>query len=231
MNFPTLLILLLAFSSLTHLNAEELLQANLDNGQRIYHNCSICHQPEGWGSKDGLFPQIAGQHLSVIIKQLEDIRSHKRNNKIMNRFSAEAELQGTQDILDVASYVANLPMTQAGGKGSGKRLKHGYETYQLHCLVCHGRFAEGDAERKIPLLAGQHFLYLKRQFEAIRNGKRGNGDPEMIRRTRDISMERTEAVLDYISRLPPPKEKIAPSGWKNQDQTDYTKDLTPGLQF
>ncbi len=231
MNLPTLLILLLAFSSLTHLNAEELLQADIDNGQRIYRNCSICHQPEGWGSKDGLFPQIAGQHLSVIIKQLEDIRSHKRNNKIMDRFSAEAELQGAQDILDVASYITNLPMTQAGGKGGGKQLKHGDEIYRLHCLVCHGRFAEGDAEKKIPLLAGQHFLYLKQQFEAIRTGKRGNGDPEMIRRTRDISMESTEAVLDYISRLPPPKEKIAPSGWKNQDQTDYTKDLTPGLQF
>lgn len=231
MNLPTLLMLLLAISSLTPLHAAGLLQANLDNGQRIYRNCSICHQPEGWGSNDGSFPQIAGQHLSVIIKQLEDIRSHKRNNKIMDRFSAEAELQGAQDILDVASYITNLPMTPEGGKGSGTRLKRGYEIYRMRCLVCHGRFAEGDAERKIPLLAGQHYLYLKHQFEAIRSGERGNGDPEMVQWTKDISMKSAEAVLDYISRLSPPKEKIAPSGWKNPDQTNYAQDLTPGLKF
>jgi cytochrome c553 len=231
MKLPTSLALLLAISPLVPLHAETPLQPNISEGQRIYRNCSICHQPEGWGTEDGIFPQISGQHLTVIIKQLEDIRSHKRNNKIMDRFTAEAELRDAQDILNVASYITNLPMTLEGGKGPGTALKRGNETYRLRCLSCHGRFAEGDAERTVPLLAGQHFLYLKRQFEAIRNGKRGNGDPEMIQRTKDVSKESAEAVLDYISRLSPAKEKIAPTGWKNPGQTNYTQDLTPGLRF
>ncbi len=231
MNPSLLPLLLMALSAITPLKAEELLQPNLENGQRIYRSCSICHKPEGWGSKDGLFPQIAGQHLSVIIKQLEDIRSHKRNNKMMDRFSAETSLQGAQDILDVATYIAAMPMTVEGGKGPGTSLKRGREIYHRRCLVCHGKFAEGDAERKIPLLAGQHYLYLIKQFEAIISGKRGNGDPEMIKRTKHISGKNSAAVLDYISRLSPPSERVAPRNWKNPDQSDYTQDLSPGLKF
>ena len=178
-----------------------------------------------------MFPQIAGQHRSVIIKQLEDIRSHKRENVLMDRFAAEVELSGAQDILDVATYISELPMTPNNGKGPGNNLKHGEGIYRLHCLICHGLTAVGNAEERVPLLAGQHFLYLEKQFESIRDGRRGNADPDMIARIKDLSPDDTRAVLDYISRLNPPTEKVAPADWKNQEQTDYTHDLSPGLKF
>ena len=222
---------LLVFSCFSSLDAEEILQANIENGRHAFHNCSICHKPEGWGSKDGVFPQIAGQHLTVIIKQLEDIRSHKRENKLMDRFAAEEELEGAQEILDVATYISRLPMTRNNGKGPGKQLKRGDEVYRLRCLACHGIRAEGSAEKRVPMLAGQHFRYLELQFEAIRNGTRGNSDPEMVERIKGISPDDAEAVLDYISRISPSKEKLAPRGWKSHDQSDYSQDLSPGLKF
>ena len=50
------------------------LTPDVDNGRRVYLTCAVCHRPEGWGSPDGTYPQIAGQLRSVIIKQLADVR-------------------------------------------------------------------------------------------------------------------------------------------------------------
>ena len=45
------------------------LTPDLENGMDVYEVCSACHLPEGWGLDDGTFPQLAGQHGSVLIKQ------------------------------------------------------------------------------------------------------------------------------------------------------------------
>ena len=205
--------------------------ADEENGLRIYKTCSICHQPEGWGTKDGAYPQLAGQHRDVIIKQLEDIRSHKRKNPAMDPFATEVELGDRQDIFDVASYITTLPMTPDNGKGAGTNLKRGDELYRLHCVACHGVRGEGDNDKRIPMLAGQHYRYLMRQFERIRDGKRGNADPEMAKRIKQLDERDMSDVLDYASRLQPAKEKLAPIGWKNPALLDYTKDLPSGLKF
>jgi cytochrome c553 len=62
-------------------------EANLDNGRRVYLACAVCHLPEGWGSVDGSYPQIAGQLRTVIIKQLADFRAGNRDNPLMYPFS------------------------------------------------------------------------------------------------------------------------------------------------
>jgi len=46
-----------------------------ERGREIYLMCAVCHQPEDWGTTDGLYPQIAGQLYPVIIKQMTDIRA------------------------------------------------------------------------------------------------------------------------------------------------------------
>ena len=33
-----------------------------ENGIEVYEVCSACHLLEGWGTPNGTFPQIAGQH-------------------------------------------------------------------------------------------------------------------------------------------------------------------------
>ena len=57
------------------------------------------------GAEDGVFPQIAGQHRSVIIKQLADIRAGNRDNPMMYPIAKEAVLGGPQAISDVAAYI------------------------------------------------------------------------------------------------------------------------------
>ena len=96
------------------------LTPNLENGKVVYEVCAACHLPEGSGSKDGTFPQIAGQHFEVIIKQLSDIRALNRDNPTMYPFALPKEIGGVQSITDVAAYIAKLPMTSENGEEIGR---------------------------------------------------------------------------------------------------------------
>ncbi|MBT3722414.1 MAG: c-type cytochrome, partial [Gammaproteobacteria bacterium] len=80
-------------------------EPDLKNGQHIYETCASCHLPEGWGNSDGAYPQIAGQHQNVLIQQLLDIRSGKRENPTMYPFVQERTIGGYQSLADVVVYI------------------------------------------------------------------------------------------------------------------------------
>lgn len=199
------------------------LTPDVDNGRDVYLVCSVCHTPEGWGTPDGSYPQIAGQLRTVIVKQLADIRSRNRDNPMMYPFAVPRILGSAQEIADVAAYVAQLPMTPSNGIGPGQDLAHGKQVYEDHCVTCHGAQGEGNVEDHIPAIAGQHYNYLMRQFELIRLGRRKNADPKMGSQIEDFSARDQSAVLDYTSRLRPPDEKLAKGDWTNPDFPDYVR--------
>ena len=87
------------------------LKGNAENGRDVYEVCAACHLPEGWGLDDGTFPQLAGQHHNVIIKQLADIRAQNRDNPTMYPFALPSQIGGPQALADVVAYMAGLPMT------------------------------------------------------------------------------------------------------------------------
>ena len=47
-------------------------------GEEGYETCAACHLPSGAGRPDGTFPQLAGQHSTVLIKQMTDVRAGRR---------------------------------------------------------------------------------------------------------------------------------------------------------
>ena len=75
----------------------------------------------------------------------------------------------------------------------------------------------GNGDEYMPRIQAQHFNYLVRQFEWIRDGKRRNANAEMVTQIQNFDERQTRAVLDYVSRLEPPKEFQAPEGWHNPD--------------
>lgn len=185
------------------------LTPNIEHGREVYDVCSACHMPEGWGLPDGSYPELAGQHGTVVIKQLADIRARNRDNPSMYPFALPAEIGGPQAIADVAAYIETLPMTHDNGTGPGTNLKIGKQLYQEHCVECHGVNGEGDAERFYPRIHGQHYRYLLRQIEWIRDGKRRNANEGMVEKIKGFSQEDLEAVTDYVSRIRPPAELLA----------------------
>lgn len=202
------------------------LTPDLDNGRQVYRMCAVCHLPEGWGDESGYYPQIAGQHASVTIKQMADIRARNRDVPTMLPFTM-IQILSVQDMTDVAAYIEQLPMAPFNDVGPGVHLAHGERLYKEYCAECHGDQGEGNAKKNMPLIQGQHYSYLVRQFRWIKNGKRRNADEDMVEQAQMFSGRDISAVMDYTSRLRPPAEKTAQPGWQNGDFADFVRTPLP----
>lgn len=209
------------------------LSPDLENGKRVYRICTVCHAPEGWGLQSGAYPQVAGQLRTVIIKQLADIRARNRDNPTMLPFTSPQLLGGAQEIADVAAYISQLPMSPHNGVGPGMDLAWGEQLFKDNCSECHGDRGEGNLEDHIPAIYGQHFLYLLRQFEWIKMERRRNADRKMVKQIHNFTHRDIYAVLDYVSRIRPPQEKLAAEGWQNPDFPKFARpvDLHSGAGY
>ncbi len=175
------------------------LTGDAENGEEVYEICSACHLPSGAGRPDGTFPQLAGQHSTVLIKQMADIRLGLRDNPIMYPFAKS--MIDPQELADVSAYIQTLPIPGDNGRGSGTNLEKGKELYDANCVSCHGEFGEGAEKDFYPVLAGQHYKYMLRQITDIRDGRRRNANPEMVEVVAKYTDEELDAVVDYMSRL------------------------------
>ncbi len=198
------------------------LTADHEHGIEVYEVCAACHLLEGWGTKDGTFPQLAGQHKNVTIKQLADIRDLNRDNPTMYPFALPESIGGAQSIADVAAYITKLPMNPDNGKGEWAegtpQFAQGAQLFKAHCIECHGETGEGNEEKFYPRIQGQHYAYMLRQFEWIRDGKRRNANPDMVKQIKDFSDDDMAAVVNYVSRIPVPEADVAPSvDYRNSD--------------
>jgi cytochrome c553 len=192
------------------------LKGDAKQGQEDYEVCGGCHLPSGAGRSDGTFPQLAGQHATVLIKQMADIRGGLRDNPTMYPFAKE--LTDPQALANVSAYLQTLCIPGDNGKGPGTALARGKELYEKDCKTCHGTNGEGDAKKFYPVLAGQHYKYMLRQGEEIRDGKRRNANPDMVKVIKPYSDADIEAITDYMSRLTMPgtlcKPAAKPAGKK-----------------
>ena len=104
------------------------LKGDVEMGAELYDDvCVNCHQDGGNGDPAGAFPQLAGQHATVIIKQIADIRAGNRDNPTMYPFASvealtDSEEEGPQALADVAAYIETLKMLPDNVQGPGGAL-------------------------------------------------------------------------------------------------------------
>jgi len=179
------------------------LKGDAARGEEAFVTCQSCHRRGATGSPSGMYPRLAGQHATVLIEQMTDIRSGKRRNPKMAPFSDEHVLT-PQEMADIAVYLQGLPIPANLGRGPGTALGRGQDIYVRDCANCHGDRGEGNRDKFYPLVAGQHFVYLLREARLVRDGERGNANPDMVRVIKPYSDDDLEAVADYMSRLNSP---------------------------
>jgi cytochrome c553 len=187
----------------TSVQAVLALAPDKNRGQAAFDDCAGCHRKDASGRATGAIPRLSGQHASVIVKQVLDIRSGLRVNPAMKPHVEEADLSA-QTLADIASYLQSLPIAGRLGQGPGDDPARGQALFARDCSTCHGAQGEGRAEGYFPMVAAQHYQYLLRELGLIRDGGRGNSNPAMAALVKGYSAADLQAVADHMSRLPPP---------------------------
>ena len=192
------------------------LKGDKKNGEEAYEVCGACHLPSGAGRPDGTFPQLAGQHTTVLIKQMADTRAGLRDNPTMYPFAVT--LTDPQELADVSAYIESLCIPTDHGKYEGadaaQQIVKGKDLYEKQCLECHGKNGEGDKAKFYPVIAGQHYNYLLRQMTEIREGKRRNSNPDMVKIIKPYTDDMLVAISAYQASLKMPGAMCKPKAAK-----------------
>jgi len=183
------------------------LKGDWRTGQKYYTAyCEACHLPSGAGNRDGSIPQLAGQHQTVLIKQLSDIRSGVRYNPTMYPFARK--IPDAQALADVAAYIGTLCFPLDSGKYEGadaaKQVAEGKQLYDNKCAMCHQENGAGRKDALYPVLAGQHYKYLLRQMTDVRDGRRVDVPAEMFEAIKSYDDAQLVAVAAYQASLKTP---------------------------
>jgi len=194
---------------------------DIEGGKTTFGICARCHLPEAWGNIDGTYPQLAGQHINVLMKQLLDIRNGTRHSSLMFPFVQQRTVGGYQELSNVVAYISTLPMDPDHAKGPWKKgtaeYKQGKEIYQKNCNSCHGKNGEGNNELVYPKLQGQHFRYMSQQLGRIKSGQR-EVHPAMQAVIQSLDLEQLDKAVNYASYFAVPKGDVAESKtWRNPD--------------
>ncbi len=177
---------------------------NIEEGKKIVDaNCAVCHGATGVSVAPAQ-PNLAGQNIKYLYKQLVDFKTGTRNNGIM-----KAQLQGLtqQDLANVAGYYAS--QTPWGvGYGNPATAEEATKLYLggdksrgvIPCAGCHGPKAAGNAWAAFPRLGGQHSLYISTQLKLFRAA--GRGDEGLMAeqvRTNDSAKKDEKGMMQVVA--------------------------------
>lgn len=182
------------------------LKADAERGEAEFaaQYCSRCHRKDASGRSASQTPRLSGQHATVIIKQVLDIRSGLRHNPPMKPLVSEEKLS-LQTLADIAAHLQALPVSGTIAMGPGSGVARGKELFARDCAGCHGADGAGNASIFVPMVAAQHYSYLLRELEFIRNGERGNSNPAMASLLKTYAQDDLQAVADYLAQSPAPR--------------------------
>ncbi len=179
-------------------------------GDQIFATCAACHGVDGSGLPDGSVPVIGSQHYPVLLRQLVDYRHAERWDIRMEHVSRLKVMQTPQDLADVAALIASLQPMGPAVHGSGEFLTNGARVYFERCEACHGATGQGNADRGVARLAGQHPEYLIRQFIDVVEIRRPRLSKTHAPLLRELQRTELEGIADYLSRTRRSRGDIAP---------------------
>ena len=165
-------------------------------GSTLAAGCAGCHGANGISPADA-FPNLAGLPADVTYKQLDDYRSGKRENAIMQGMAAALS---DQQIADLAAHFATLPAARPGTEAAAPALVRvgGPMRSIAPCASCHGPLGR---KAGAPPLHGQKAAYLKVQLDAFATGTRHNDINQQMREVaRALSAPDRDALATWYGQ-------------------------------
>ncbi|NMM77348.1 cytochrome c4 [Acidovorax sp. SRB_14] len=164
--------------------------------------CVACHAADG-NSSIAANPKLAQQHPEYLVKQLQEFKSGKRANPVMQGF---ASMLTDDDMKNIAWWVASKPGKPGFAKDKelvalGERIYRGgiADRNIAACASCHSPNGAG-IPAQYPRLSGQHADYTAAQLVQFRDGVRKNS-AQMTDVAAKLNDREIKAVSDYIAGL------------------------------
>ncbi|MCA0211822.1 MAG: cytochrome c4 [Proteobacteria bacterium] len=164
--------------------------------------CAACHGADG-NSGAPANPKLAQQHPEYLVKQLQEFKSGKRANAVMQGFAATLS---DADMKNIAYWVTAKKAKPGFAKDKelvalGERIYRGgiADRQIAACAGCHSPNGAG-IPAQYPRLGGQHAEYTDAQLKAFRDGSRKNS-VQMTQVAAKLNDREIKAVSDYIAGL------------------------------
>lgn len=192
----------LAAGSALAAEAPAAFKADPAKGATLAASCQACHLADGNRGAPAN-PILQGQHPEYIVKQLQEFKSGKRKNAIMQGMAAPLS---DEDMKHIAAFYAGKQAKPGAAKNKdtialGEQIWRGGIQSKLvpACAGCHSPNGAGIPSQ-YPRLAGQHAEYTETQLNNFRSGARANNGP-MMTIAGKLNDKEIKAVSDYIAGL------------------------------
>ena len=164
--------------------------------------CAACHGADGNSGTPG-YPKLSQQHPEYLVKQLQEYKSGKRKNAIMQGFAATLSPEDMKNIAYWATSKEAKPgfATEKELVSLGERIYRGgiADRQVAACAGCHTP-SGGGIPAQYPRLKGQHAEYTATQLTYFRDGIRTN-NLQMTQVAAKLNDKEIRAVSDYIAGL------------------------------
>jgi cytochrome c553 len=164
--------------------------------------CVACHGAGGNSAIPGN-PKLSQQHPEYLVKQLQEYKSGKRKNAIMQGIAAALS---EDDMKNIAYWAASQKAKEGFAKDKdlvtlGERIyKGGIADRQIAaCAGCHSPNGAG-IPAQYPRLSGQHAEYVATQLTNFREGVRMNS-LQMNQVAAKLNDREIRALADYVAGL------------------------------
>jgi cytochrome c553 len=164
--------------------------------------CAACHGADG-NSGTPAYPKLAGQHPEYLVKQLQEYKSGKRANAIMQGMASGLS---DADMKNIAAWAASQKPKAGFAKDKelvslGERIWRGgiADRNIAACAGCHSPNGAGIPSQ-YPRMAGQHADYTIAQLTGFREGVRKNSI-QMTQVAAKLNDREIRAVADYVAGL------------------------------
>jgi len=166
------------------------LAADVSAGRALAEGCGACHGADGVSQME-LTPSLAGQPDEFVQWQLVYFRSGVRKSDVM---SPIAEALSNEDIRNLGTYYASLPLPQPAMAPDALAQKGEQIALQHRCRSCHSDDYNGF--RAAARLSGQREDVMVKALHDFKSGKRvGSGVASMA----DVTYELSDADMNALS--------------------------------